>query len=156
MVPAKVVKLTECFESFQRKYDIDEDSPWWKKLFFWYVYMPFARFAFFRMRIVPMDHVNEKGQLGWLERGTVWSEEWAALQDAGRYPFGGVERLRFDTPEDAGTCAPRSQFPNSSAKDRYDRNAHRTVPVKETSLERLSRKLRETDPVVDRYRIKSA
>lgn len=160
-VPAKVgvveaVNPKECFESFQRKYDIDQGEPWWKRLFFWYVYMPFARFAFFRMRIVPMDHVNEKGELGWLERQSVWLEEWQAEQDAARYPFGGVERLSFNAAEEVCTCAPRSRFPNSKARKRYERSAHKTVPVTESSLERLSRKILETDPLVDRYRTKSA
>jgi hypothetical protein len=157
-VPAKApeaVSLKECFESFQRKYDVDSNSPWWKKLFFWAIYMPFARFAYFKMRIVPMDHVNEKGQLGWIERQAVWSEQWQAEQDAERYPFGGVERLSFNASEDSCTCAPRSQFPNSRAKKRYERRAHKTVAVTESSMERLSRKLLETDPVVARYRTKS-
>lgn len=160
MVPAKapkvVIKPKECFESFQRKYDIDASAPWWKRAFFWYVYMPFVRFAFFKMRIVPMDHQDERGQLSWLERQGVWSEEWRAQLDATRYPFGGVERLAFNESEENCTCAPRSQFPNSSAKKGYERNAHKTISVKESSLERLSRKLLETDSVVDRYRTKSA
>lgn len=150
------VNLKECFESFQRKYDIDQSAPWWKKLFFWYVYMPFARFAFFKMRIVPMDHVDRNGRLGWIERQSVWSERWQALQDAERYPFGGVERLPFNAPEESCTCAPLSEFPNSKARERYERSANGTISVKESSLERLSRKLAETDPVVHRYRTKSA
>lgn len=152
----EAVKLKECFESFQRKYEIDRSSPWWKKLFFWLVYMPFVRFAFFKLRIVPMDHVDESGRLGWIERQGVWAERWQAEQDAERYPFGGVERLSFNAAEDDCTCAPRSLFPNSTVRERYERGANRTVPVTESSLERLSRKLTETDPIVNRYRTKSA
>lgn len=152
---AEAVKLKECFESFQRKYDIDRDSPWWKRLFFWFVYMPFVRFSFFKMGIVAMDHVDREGRLGWLERQGVWSEEWRALQDAERYPFGGVERLAFNSAEDACTCAPRSQFPNSTASTKYERLDAETVPIEQSKLERLSRKLLETDPVVHRYRPKS-
>lgn len=159
------VKLKECFESFQLKYDIDRDAPWWKKLFFWFVYMPFARFAYLKMRIVPMDHlrcayclgpVKEDSRFGWLERQTVWSERWQARQDAERYPFGGVERLPFNAQEDECTCAPQSEFPNSKARERYERSANKTVPVTESSLERLDRKLTETDPLVNRFRTKSA
>lgn len=150
------VRLKECFESFQRKYDVDAESPWWKRLFFWHVYMPFVRFAFFRMRIVPMDHVNEKGELGWLERQAVWSERWRALQDAERYPFGGVERLSFNSAEEACTCAPRSQFPNSTARERYEECDAETIPIEQSALARLSRKVTETDAVVNRYRPKSA
>jgi hypothetical protein len=148
--------LKDCFESFQRKYDIDSNSPWWKRLFFWYVYMPFVRFAFFNMRIVPMDHVNENGELGWLERQAVWSERWRALQDAERYPFGGVERLSFNLAEDACTCAPRSEFPNSTVRKKYEGLDRETVEVRQSALERLDKKLAETDPVVNRYRPKSA
>lgn len=155
-VRSEAVRPKECFESFQRKYDVDASAPWWKRAFFWYVYMPFARFAFFKMRIVPMDHVNEKGELGWLERQAVWSEEWQALRDAERYPFGGVERLAFNESEQDCTCAPRSQFPNSKARQRYDREAHKTIPINESSLERLDRKIAETDQVVSRYRVNSA
>lgn len=152
----EAVKLKECFESFQRKYDIDRSSPWWKKLFFWLVYMPFVRFAFFKLRIVPMDHIDESGRLGWIERQGVWAERWQAEQDAERYPFGGVERLSFNAAEDDCTCAPRSLFPNSTARERYERSANKTVSVKESSLERLSRKITETDPVVNRHRTKPA
>lgn len=159
VAPAKAgrveaVKLKECFESFQLKYDVDKDSPWWKKAFFWYVYMPFARFSYFKVGIVPMDHVNDKGELGWLERQTVWSERWQALQDAERYPFGGVERLPFNALEQDCTCPPLSEFPNSKARERYERSANKTVSVTESSLERLDRKLTETDPLVSRYRAK--
>lgn len=149
-------RLRECFESFQLKYDVDAGSPWWRKLFFWYVYLPFVRFAYFTVGIVPLDHVNEQGQLGWLERQTIWSEKWRAEKDAARYPFGGVQRLPFDIEEQEETCAPQCEFPNSSAKHRYERRANRTVPVAESALERLERKLLETDPVVNRYRAKSA
>lgn len=162
---AEAAKVKECFESFQLKYDIDQSAPWWKKLFFWRVYMPFARFAYLKMRIVPMDHlrcayclgpVREDSRFGWLERQSVWSERWQARQDAERYPFGGVERLPFNAPEEECTCAPLSEFPNSSARERYERSANKTVSVMESSLERLSRKLAETDPVVNRHRTKPA
>ena len=153
VVPAKVdqveaARLKNVYKVFQRKYDIDRDSPWWKRLFFWFVYMPFARFAFFKLKIVPMDHVNEHGQLGWTEDQGTWSEEWRALQDAERYPFGGVERLAFNSAEDACTCAPRSQFPNSKARGEYEKLDRETVPIAQSSLERLEKKLTETDAVV--------
>lgn len=157
-------KLKECHESFQLKYDIDRSAPWWKKLYFWCVYLPFARFSFFTVGIVPMDHVRcrrcqtaigEGVQLGWLERQSVWSEQWRALQDAERYPFGGVQRLPFNITEQEETCAPASQFPNSTASEKYERLDAETVPIDQTKLARLSRKLLETDPVVNRYRPKS-
>lgn len=145
--------LKECFESFQWKYDIDRGSPWWRKIFFWLVYLPFVRFAYFKMKIVPPDHVDERGRLGWLERQGVWSEEWRALQDAEKYPFGGVERLSFNRAERAETCNPRSRFPNSEASERYERLDGDKV---QQSLDRLSQKLTETDPIVNRYRARSA
>lgn len=156
-------EIKECFESFQLKYDIDRSSPWWKKLYFWCLYLPFARFSFFKVGIVPMDHVRcvhcrtaaqENRQLGWLERQTVWAEEWEALRDAERYPFGGVQRLPFNIKEKEETCSPLSQFPNSKVRERYERYANKSVSVPESSLERLSRKLTETDPLVNRFRTK--
>lgn len=141
-VPAKLLSVV--YEAFQRKYDIDANSPLWKRLFFHRVYLPFNRFCFFRLNLIPPDHLRN-GELGWLERQGVFSKKWQAEQEAAKYPFGGVEPLTFDTGESNSTCAPRSLFPNSSARRRYERHSQQTVNVDVTALRRLENVLAQSE-----------
>lgn len=132
------------YEAFQRKYDIDGNSPVWKRLFFRYVYLPFNRFCFFRLHLIPADHVRN-GELGWLERQGVFSEQWRAEQEAAKYRFGGVEPLSFDVGEDDCTCSPRSLFPNSVARRKYERNSQQTVRVDVGAMQRLKYTIEMSD-----------
>lgn len=142
---AAPVKLpSTVFEAFQRKYDVDANSPAWKRLFFRYVYLPFNRFCFFKLHLIPPDHLRN-GELGWLERQGVFSERWRAEQEAEKYPFGGVEPLAFDTGEDDCTCAPRSIFPNSTARKRYQKHSHQEVGVEVTAMQRLKNALAQSE-----------
>lgn len=153
VVPAKLP--SEVFETFQRKYDLDEGSPLWKRLFHRYVFLPFNWFCFFNLNLIIPDHLlcehcgritrTGKGRLGWLERQGVFSQQWRAEQEAAKYPFGGVEPLAFDTGEQDCTCKPRSIFPNSVARRRYEKNSHATVGVDVTALQKLANTLALSD-----------
>lgn len=142
VVPPKPRSLV--YEAFQRKYDIDENSPRWKKLFFRYVFLPFNRFCFFRLQLISPDHTRN-GELGWLERQGVFSEQWRAEQEAAKYRFGGVEPLAFDTGEDDCTCSPRSLFPNSSARRKYEKKSQQVVRVEVGAMQRLKNTLALSD-----------
>jgi hypothetical protein len=45
----------------QRKYGVDDHSPWWQRWFFRWAYLPFVRFAFKRMSIPAVDGVEIEG-----------------------------------------------------------------------------------------------
>lgn len=141
-VPAKPPSVV--YEAFQRKYDIDKHSPRWKRFFFRYVYLPFNRFCFFRLRLIPPDHLSN-GELGWLERQGVFSERWRAEQEAEKYPFGGVEPITFDTGESDCTCAPRSIFPNSVARKKYQKHSREEVGVSAAAMQRLKNALAHSE-----------
>lgn len=47
----EVPEYDEIFLVSQRKYNLDASRPWWEKLFFWYLFLPFVRFAFKRMHV---------------------------------------------------------------------------------------------------------
>jgi len=143
------------YEPFQRKYNVDARSPLWKRLFFRYVFLPFNRFCFFRLGLITPDHLlcghcgkvtNErKGTLGWMERQGIFSDQWRAEQEAAKYPFGGVEPLAFNTGEEDCTCRPRSLFPNSAARARYQKHSYATVGVEVTALQRLANVLAQSE-----------
>lgn len=154
VVPAaageKVERPSSVFETFQLKYNLDLGSPLWRRLFHRWVYLPFNRFCFLKLNLIPPDHLvcgncgsvkSKTGKLGWLERQGVFSQQWRAEQEAARYPFGGVEPLAFDTGEQDWTCNPRSIFPNSVARKRYEKNSHATVGVDVTALQKLANTL---------------
>lgn len=144
--PAKVGIPNTVFEAFQRKYNLDAGSPLWKRWFFRWVYLPFNRFCFFKLRLIPPDHVvcgrcgddkGKNGTLGWLERQGVFTQKWRAEQEAEKYAFGGVEPLAFETGEQDCTCQPRSIFPNSTARRKYERGSQQTVSVEVGAMQRL-------------------
>lgn len=152
VVPARLP--SKVFEAFQRKYNVDAGSPLWKRLFFHWVYLPFNRFSFFKLGLIPPDHLvcghcgsakDRGGRLGWLERQGVFSNQWRAEQEAEKYAFGGVEPLAFDTGEQDCTCKPRSIFPNSVARRRYEKNSHATVGVDVTALQKLANVLASSE-----------
>lgn len=135
------------FEAFQRKYNLDAGAPPWKRLFFDWIYLPFNRFCFFKLNLIPPDHLEcghcgrakgKDGRLGWVEQQGAFSQQWRAEQEAAKYPFGGVEPVTFDTGEQDCTCKPRSIFPNSKARKRYEKNSHATVGVEVTALQKLA------------------
>lgn len=49
-----------------RKYGVDADSPWWRRLYFRAVHLPLQRFAFV-MKIPPMGELDKDGRFSWLE-----------------------------------------------------------------------------------------
>lgn len=154
--PAKagqVADLSTVFEAFQRKYNLDAGTPLWKRVFFRWIYLPFNRFCFFKLRLIPPDHVvcrrcgddkGRNGTLGWLERQGVFSQKWRAEQEAEKYAFGGVEPLAFDTGEQDCTCQPRSIFPNSTARWKYERGSQQTVSVEVGAMQRLKNVLMDS------------
>lgn len=136
----------------QRKYDIDPGSPWWKRLLFWRVFMPFNRF-FFRptFKFQVPDHRDQNGEPNWLEHEGVFLDEWQAELEAAKYPFGVVIELRFNESLPAESFQPPQAFPNSTAK-LYERIGTDRIHFDQADVDRLKSKIAETDGLVQCFR----
>lgn len=140
------------YRAFQWKYNIDKSCPWWRKLYFHFIWLPFARFSYLRVGIVPFDRLEPDGSLSWKEDQGYFTSEWQAAQEAAKYPFGGYNEVAMNAAENAESCKPRVQFPNSAAKRAYLKRGRRQVELDVGPLERLQQVLNETQAVVDSQR----
>jgi hypothetical protein len=143
-----VSKPRKVYLASQRKYDVDAGSPLWKRALFWGVYMPFVRF-FFRdvFKFQPPDRVERGGSYSWLEHQGVFFEEWRAEQEAAKYGFGVVLELPWDESLPAASVQLPQVHPNSTAREMYEKVGRAEVSFPRIDVERLERKLRETDHV---------
>lgn len=146
-LPERSHKIVKCFQTFQWKYDVDAHSPWWKKLFFRHVYLPFVRFAWDKMgivlpeaRILPNANLPN-GALLVKDWQGCFSEQWQAEQEASKHLHGGYTEVAFNWSEQSATTEPRSVCP-ASPVDRKRR--HRTVPTEAAALEMLQETLVRT------------
>ena len=136
-----------CFESAQRKYNEDLfRNSWWRRQFQRFVYLPFTRFCALQLKIFPPDGFDgrcpdcgsRQREFFWVDRQGVYLDEWRALQDSARYPYGFYTWLPLDDSVESETCTTLQVFPNSPARQRYARNGHKTKHVYEQDLKRLS------------------
>lgn len=145
-------RLDRIYRVFQWKYNIDADQPWWRRWYFHLVWLPFARFSYLRMRMVPFERLQPDGSLSWKEDQGYYTEEWQAVQCAARYPYGGYNEVAVNASENTATCKPRVRFPNSSARGEYVKHGKRLVEMDLAPVERLQQVLQESQAVVDSFR----
>lgn len=130
------------FDVDQRKYNIDGHRPWWERLFFRYVYLPFNRFSFHVMHIPAVDQaeitvVTKRGEtvetktvFSWLEGEGIFSHrETAKLACRGEFYRITPYALNGIMPEETvdGGC----EYPASSNPDRFARSTFKLVPTPE-------------------------
>ena len=143
---------SKLFRAFQWKYKPDSSKPWWKRAYFHWIYLPFARFSYFRMDVVPFERLEPDGSLSWKEDEGYFWDEWRAVQEAAKYPFGGYNEVAVEATEGADSCKPRCQFPQSKARGAYAKHGKRQVEVDVAPVERLQQVLHETQVIVDKFR----
>ena len=139
---------SELFRVFQWKYKPDSCKPWWKRWYFHWVYLPFARFSYFKMDVVPFERLEPDGSLSWKEDEGYFYDRWRAEQEAAKYPFGGYNPVAVNATEQDTSCKPRCQFPQSKARGVYVRRGKRSIELEVTPVERL----REVVAMADNYR----
>ena len=137
----------EVCEVFQWKYNVD--GPWWRRWYFRCVYLPFARFSFHVVRIVPVERIDPDGSLSWKEEQGVWLDCADAEREAAKYQFGGWRVVRFNAPESEGAIYGRSHFPNSDQWHEYERSASKEQAAVARGLHDA---LNEADQVIQRFR----
>ena len=140
------------YRVFQWKYRIDPSEPWWRRWYFHLIWLPFARFSYLRVRMVPFERLEPDGSVSWKEDQGYFTEEWQAAQVAARYDYGGYNEVCVNAPENAETCKPRVRFPQSTARGAYVKHGKRLVEMDMGPVERLQQVLHETQVVVDNYR----
>lgn len=140
---------SKLFRVFQWKYKPDTCKPWWKRLYFHWIFLPFARFSYFRMDVVPFERLEPDGSLSWKEDEGYFFDEWRAVQEASKYPFGGYNEVAVESVEGSESCKPRCQFPQSRARGAYVKHGKRQVEVELGPVESLQRVLQETQHIVD-------
>jgi hypothetical protein len=137
------------YPAFQWKYNVDENSPWWRKLFFRYVWLPFARFSYCKMKIVPFQRLEPDGSLSWKEHQGVFVREEDAQREAAKYAYGGYSRVYFNAPEMGKTITGRSSYPSSTANVEYEREA---AKEEKAETDKFKEVLREAQIAIDRFR----
>lgn len=114
--------LTEVHHVSQRKYNIDARCPWWKRLFFRWIYLRFNRFAFTHLGIPALDEVQIDGK----KLTFCWYEDEGVFEDADQAEaaclgeFWRVKRMDFNRvypPETAQHNGHR--YPRAGKPDRY-------------------------------------
>lgn len=140
------------------KYNVDQSSHWFKKLYFHWVFLPFNRLSNDVFNLVPPCARDGEGRLCWLEDQVVCAEEWQAAQEAAKYPFGQAVRVPEGFPLPADTVRTTQLSPNSpdSVQAMYKRNgAKPTVELPRLDLVQLAGKIAQTDALVEQFHSKA-
>ena len=136
-------------EVFQWKYDVGPSAPWWRRLYFHFIYYPFAWFSFRVVKIVPFDRLEPDGSLSFKHEQGVWESCADATREAARYPFGGYRVVVFNAAESDDPVYGRTHFPNSPAWKEYERVASK----EQVAVAReLAGAVAEAQAVIDAYR----
>ena|SRR5687768_5884904 len=138
---------------FEWKYDVDANSPWWKKLYFHVIFLPFLRFSWFVIGLVPPHRKDVDGRLSWKEDLGYYFDLDRANYEASQRLYGGFSIVAVDTAEADESITDRSYFPNSLARDRYAQVlTRRAVDVDLPPVEQLQQVLQDTQSIVDQFR----
>jgi hypothetical protein len=74
--------IREVWKVSEWKWNIDKGSPWWRQVFFHYVFLPFLNFSFGTMKVpAPKEVTVEADEHGRIKRTYSWFEDIAILPD---------------------------------------------------------------------------
>jgi hypothetical protein len=119
----------DVFKVSEWKWNVDAGSPWWRRLFFKYVFLPFINFSFGTMKVpTPKEVTVESDEKGNIQRTFVWFEDIAILPDedmadrACLNEHTGYKRMTYgrvapsESAQRYGTVFPRKKNPRRFAK----------------------------------------
>jgi hypothetical protein len=120
--------------TYQRKYDLDPPCPRWKVWFFNYIYLPFVRFVYLKLKLPVCDHYDVvTGRMGWVEDQTIYLTEERAREVIADRPFWGFKWLPVEQDSPAETCQMGTHdFPGSPVSSLY---LNRNFPLRAVSAE---------------------
>lgn len=135
------------------KYNVDQSSHWFKKLYFRFVFLGFLRFSYDVFDLAPPSGRDKDGRFTFLEEQGGWEERWQAEQEAAKYEFGHAVRVSVGAALEAETVRTEQLSPNSpkSVQDMYRRNGtNPTIEVPCLDLARLASKVESSNGLVER------
>lgn len=150
-------EIKKVYHVTQRKYGIDDSSPWWQRWFFRGLYLPFVRFSFKRVGIPAMDEVEITGEtvrFNWYELQGIYSDKDRADQSC-RGEFWCVRPAPLDLPMPDETAQfDGHYYPKAGQPDRYGKPSFRLIAKDRVKDERqqnqLAAALTKLNQVLDR------
>jgi hypothetical protein len=139
---------------YQWKDQLDADSHWLKKAFFWLVYRPFIHFCRFKLRLPTFNGECEDGRLCWLEFQGWVSERWQAEQVAETRNWGySLLPVGAMLPPQTSIKATDHNYPLADEKtqENYRKNGKPTIEVSRLDIVKLAGKIAQTDPLVENF-----
>lgn len=122
--PSHVPEIRDVYKVSQWKWNVDEGSPWWRKVYYNYIFLPFLNFSFGKMKVpAPKEVMVESDEHGRIRRTFRWFEDEgifpeADMADAGclgehwgycKLPYGRL--MPPDSAQYSGTIFPRKKNP---------------------------------------------
>lgn len=132
-----------------RKYGIDDRSPWYRKWYFRFVYLPFLRFSFKYMKIPATKEVTVEGKKvtfsWWEDQGIFETREQAEAACLG--PMWSYKKLPLNrllakesAKYDGGDVYPRADKPERFVRPSFEVMTPRSLPDQiNQSVKKLSR-----------------
>lgn len=118
----------DVYKVSQWKWNIDKTEPWWRKVFFRRVFLPFLDFSFGTMKVpIPKEVVVESDEQGRVRRTYRWFEDEGIFPDADQADAGclaehwGYKRMPYgrlmpaESAQYSGTVFPRKKNPKKWA-----------------------------------------
>lgn len=134
----------------QRKYNLDEDRPWWEKAYFRLIYLPVVRFGFKRMHIACPAAMKPDGTIELVEQQGVYTDPERA-KAALKNEYYGTKQLPLDTPlPEKSSQYKGHKYPLSIMPDRYRRRTYPLVAQSQRQLNDIQKGVTEAIEQVDR------
>lgn len=142
-------KIPEVILVSQRKYNLDENRPWWEKLYFRFVWMPVVRFGFKWMHIAGPAAMRPDGTIELIEQQGVYTDPLCA-KSAMKNEFYCMKPLPLDTPLPETSFQYKGhRYPLSIMPDRYRRRTFPHTLVTQKSVELAQQVNKQLDSLLE-------
>lgn len=148
LTPAAEAKPRWIWRVVQWKYTVDATSKWLKRVYFYYVFLPFNEFSYRHFDLLPPNGRDDTGRLCWTEDQGCVETEWEAEAEAMKYPYGHAVRVPLRARLPAETVHTAQYHPNSTREVRqmYEKKTiDTTIPLPRIDVMRVVAKLAESD-----------
>lgn len=157
VTPAPALESPYEYYVGQRKEELDTGAPLWRRLFFAYVYRPFLRFCYFKLKIPTFSGADTDGTMFWLEHQTICHSRVEAVRLANK-PGWYFHRLPVGESLPDATCACQDHtFPaEAQVVDLYEQARNPTVRVEQSRLAKLESQIAQSDDLIARFKVASS
>ncbi len=124
----------------QRKYKPDPSRPWWERLFFQWIWLPFNRFSIKVMNIGALAGVDAEGNLFMLEEEGVYLDDEVAQKNC-KGEFWCVKKIPLNMSFPGETVQYKGHvYPRSIMPDRYRRRTYPIAPAPVCQLAQIKKR----------------